>query len=69
MPEPGGGPSAHHDQFAAEHLPPRELWPEFNYDSLPELRAYPARMNCGVELLDTMTAAGHRDRPAPHKAS
>ena len=22
MPEPGGGPSAHRDQFAAEHLPP-----------------------------------------------
>ena len=66
MPEPGGGPSAHRDQFAAEHLPPRELWPAFDYDSLPELRAYPARMNCGAVLLDETAASGHRDRPVLH---
>ena len=66
MPEPGGGPSAHRDRFAAEHLPPRELWPAFDYDSLPELRAYPARMNCGAALLDAMAESGHRDRPVLH---
>ena len=66
MPEPGGGPSAHRDRFAAAHLPPRELWPEFDYDSLPELRSYPARMNCAAVLLDEMAASGHRDRPVLH---
>ena len=66
MAEPGGGPSAHPDRFAAEYLPPRELWPVFDYDSLPELRAYPARMNCGAVLLDGTAAAGHRDRPVLH---
>ena len=66
MPEPGGVPTAHTDTFAAEHLPPRELWPEFDYDSLPELRAYPDRMNCATILLDDMVASGHRDRPVLH---
>ena len=66
MAEPGGGPSAHPDRFAAENLPPGELWPVFDYDSLPELRAYPARMNCGAILLDGTAAAGHRDRPVLH---
>ena len=65
MPEPGG-PTAHRDRFAAENLPPRELWPAFDYDSLPELRAYPPRMNCGAVLLDDTAAAGHRDRPVLH---
>ena len=66
MPEPGGGPTAHRDRFAARHLPPRELWPVFDYDSLPELRAYPDRMNCAAELLDNMAASGHHDRPVLH---
>ncbi len=65
MPEPGG-PTAHRDRFAAENLPPRELWPAFDYESLPELRAYPPRMNCGAILLDDIAAAGHRDRPVLH---
>ena len=65
MPEPGG-PTAHRDRFAVENLPPRELWPGFDYDSLPELRAYPPRMNCGAVLLDDTAAAGHRDRPVLH---
>lgn len=63
---PGGGPTAYQDHFAADNLPPRELWPEFNYDSLPELAAYPDRMNCGTILLDDMAASGHRDRPVLH---
>lgn len=66
MVEPGGVPSAHRDRFAAENLPPKELWPVFDYDALPELRAYPARMNCGAILLDGTAAAGHRDRPVLH---
>ena len=66
MPEPGGVPSAHQDHFAADNLPPRALWPAFNYDSLPELAAYPDRMNCGKILLDDMATAGHRDRPVLH---
>ena len=66
MPEPGGVPTAHTDPFAREHLPPRELWPDFDYDSLPELRAYPDRMNCGAMLLDDMVAAGHGERPVLH---
>ena len=66
MAEPGGGPSAHRDRFTAEHLPPRALWPAFDYDSLPELRAYAPRMNCGAVLLDGTAASGHRDRPVLH---
>ena len=66
MPEPGGVPTAHQDLFARDHLPPKELWPVFDYDSLPELRAYPDRMNCGAMLLDDMAAGGHKDRPVLH---
>ncbi|HEX3605343.1 MAG TPA: benzoate-CoA ligase family protein [Candidatus Dormibacteraeota bacterium] len=42
--------SVHLDQFAADHLPPREQWPALRHE-LPELR-YPAHLNCGAELLD-----------------
>ncbi len=66
MPEPGGVPSAHTDPFTRAHLPPRELWPEFDYDSVAELRAYPDRMNCAAILLDEMAARGHKERPALH---
>ena len=66
MAEPGGVPTAHQDLFAREYLPPKELWPVFNYDSLPELAAYPDRMNCAAMLLDDMAAGGHGDRPVLH---
>ena len=56
-------PTAHADTFARDHLPPRELWPAMDYGGVPEL-AYPARLNCAVELLDRMADAGHADRPA-----
>jgi 2-aminobenzoate-CoA ligase len=46
--------SVHLDRFAADHLPPRELWPSLLLD-LPEL-SYPARLNCGEELLDGAVA-------------
>ncbi|MBB5203609.1 2-aminobenzoate-CoA ligase [Inhella inkyongensis] len=42
--------TAHIDRFAAEHLPPREQWPEFLFE-LPELQ-FPAQLNCATELLD-----------------
>ena len=66
MPEFGGAPSAHIDHFARAHLPPQELWPVFDYDSLPELRAYPDRMNSATILLDDMVASGHKERPVLH---
>lgn len=56
-------PSAHVDTFARDHLPPRHLWPDLDFTGIPEL-AYPARMNCAVELLDRMVETGHADRTA-----
>ena len=53
-------PSAHTDAFARDNLPPRTQWPELIFE-LPEVR-YPRRMNCGVELLDRMVAAGRGNR-------
>jgi len=44
-------PTGHLDTFCRDFLPPRELWPRFHYDSLPEL-AYPPRLNCAAELLE-----------------
>jgi 2-aminobenzoate-CoA ligase len=55
--------TGHVDTFCADHLPPPELLPERHWDAIPEL-AYPARLNCAVELLDVMVDAGHADRPA-----
>jgi len=52
--------SAHLDTFTADHLPPREQWPEFRFDR-PELK-FPAQLNCVSELLDRQVAAGHGDR-------
>ncbi|MFI9720030.1 AMP-binding protein [Streptomyces sp. NPDC052396] len=48
-------PSAHVDTFPRDHLPPAGQWPELC--SVPD---YPARLNCGAELL--RSTAG--DRPA-----
>ncbi len=56
--------TAHVDTFARDNLPPPDELPEVFFE-LPELQ-YPARMNCAVELLDEMVAAGHGDRPAIH---
>ena len=61
-----GGPTAHADTFAADNLPPKEQWPEFDFDSLPLLQAYPGRMNAGVELLDRMCETGFGDNPVLH---
>lgn len=53
--------TAYSDTFAADHLPPRDLWPVFDLSGMP---ATPARLNCGVELLDAMVERGFGDRPA-----
>ncbi|WP_342120860.1 benzoate-CoA ligase family protein [Pseudoduganella sp. OTU4001] len=55
-------PSAHLDQFARQHLPPADQWPDLVFD-LPELQ-YPARLNCVAELLDKAVAAGRGERLA-----
>jgi 2-aminobenzoate-CoA ligase len=49
------------DNFARDHLPPRELWPGLIL-TRPELQ-YPARLNCVTELLDKWVAAGRGDAP------
>jgi len=55
-------PTAHVDTFARDNLPPRDAWPEFLFE-LPELQ-YPARLNCGVELLDRAVESGWGERTA-----
>lgn len=60
-----GAPTAHIDTFAADNLPPRELWPELDLSGLPELR-YPGRLNAAAELLDRWIEAGHGHRTALH---
>ncbi len=59
-------PSAHVDTFCRNALPPPELMPDMRYDTLPDLLAYPPRLNCAVELLDKMVAAGCGDRTVFH---
>jgi 2-aminobenzoate-CoA ligase len=56
--------SAHVDTFARDNLPREEELPEFIFE-LPELQ-YPARLNCGAELVDRMVDSGHADRPVIH---
>ncbi|MES2177593.1 MAG: AMP-binding protein [Gemmatimonadota bacterium] len=55
--------TGHVDTFCADHLPPPELQPVRDWTGIPEL-AYPDRLNCAAELLDTLVDAGHGDRPA-----
>ena len=62
--EPGDS-TAHVDTFAREGLPARELWPTMDYSVLPELAAYPSRINAAVALLDA-TALLAPDRPVVH---
>jgi 2-aminobenzoate-CoA ligase len=53
--------SAYSDTFCRDSLPPQDSWPEM-ITLLPEL-AYPERLNCAVELLDTTIARYGADRP------
>lgn len=61
MRPPGGVPTGHLDTYAGDLLPPRELWPVFDYAAEP-LRGYPDRMN-GADLLDWAIAAGAGPKP------
>lgn len=56
-----GTTTAHVDTTAAEGLPPEEQQPTFLFD-LPDVQ-YPARLNCGVELLDATIERFGADRP------
>ncbi len=56
-------PTAHIDTYIRRNMPPENLWPEMDYGTLPELAAYPARMNVAAELLDKAVADGRGDRP------
>ncbi len=54
--------SAHSDTFARDNLPPAQQWPQLLLDQ-PDT-AYPARLNCAVELVDAMVRQGHGERIA-----
>ena len=56
-------PSLHADSFTRDHLPPREQWPAMDPAAVPELAAYPARMNAAAELLDSWVERGDGERP------
>jgi 2-aminobenzoate-CoA ligase len=57
----GRAGTAHADTFALQHLPPRDLWPEFIF-TRPELQ-YPLRLNCVSYFLDRWVEKGHGDAP------
>ena len=57
-------PTAHIDTFIRDNMPPEEAWPEMDYSVLPELAAYPDRMNAATELLDRTIDKFGADRPA-----
>lgn len=57
----GNAATAHVDTFARQHLPPRELWPEFIF-TRPELH-YPQRLNCVSYFLDRWVEQGYGDAP------
>jgi 2-aminobenzoate-CoA ligase len=52
--------TAHTDRFAATHLPPPELQPDYLFE-LPELQ-FPERLNCAAELLDRHVAEDRGER-------
>jgi 2-aminobenzoate-CoA ligase len=53
--------TAHQDTFAADNLPPVDLWPEI-IRTRPEYN-YPERLNCVVPLLDRWVEEGRGDEP------
>ncbi|MEU6986061.1 AMP-binding protein [Streptomyces sp. NPDC046324] len=55
-------PTAHHDTFARDQLPPPDQWPRLLFE-LPGLD-YPERLNCGTELLDRTVERFGTERPA-----
>jgi len=62
---PGGAPSAHVDPFIGSQLPPRGLWPRFDYSGA-HLNHYPDRLNACVALLDAAVEGGAGDKPVFH---
>jgi 2-aminobenzoate-CoA ligase len=64
---PGDGQTAHKDTFARDNLPPTDAWPRMDYSTVPELAAYPDRLNAAVELLDkAVTERGWGERTMFH---
>ncbi len=63
---PGDGRTAHIDTFARDNLPPPESQAEVDFAGVPELAAYPDRMNAAAELLDRHVAEGRGDRRVFH---
>ncbi|QLE76312.1 AMP-binding protein [Streptomyces rectiverticillatus] len=60
-------PSVHADTFPRDHLPPADQWPDLLLGPRDGvLPAYPDRLNCGAELIDTTIARLGPDRPAVH---
>lgn len=53
-------PSAHHDSFARDNLPPQHMWPDLTLDGFN----YPDRLNAAVELTDKMVERGFGDHTA-----
>ncbi len=51
------------DTFCARGLPPRELWPVFDWSGLPHL-ALRERLNCATELIDGEVARRRASSPA-----
>src|SRR5579872_619521 len=57
--EPNLNFTAYEDNFAAENLPARELWPDLiNLEKL----GYPERLNCARDLLDDAVSEGFGDK-------
>jgi len=56
--------TGHVDTYVRDRLPSEKYWPEMDYGVLPELAAYPPRMNAGVELIDRMVQGSQAQRPA-----
>jgi 2-aminobenzoate-CoA ligase len=54
--------SAQIDTFARDRLPPKDLWPEFLFES--SSLQYPEQLNCASELLDVHIRAGRGDARA-----
>src|SRR4051794_17464507 len=59
-------PTAHVDTFCRGSLPAAEHKPHIGYGVLPELAAYPSRINAATVLLDRRVAAGDGDRTVFH---
>ena len=55
--------TSHIDTYLHDKMPPKGLWPEMDYSVLPELAAYPNRMNVATELLDKMVENGLGEKP------